>query len=446
MTKYRLIRPRSRFFGTVLFFLFTVFALSSCKDDKELGLEVQPEGGIIGLAYSDTFTVEAFTIKEDSLITDGRSLNIIGRYVDNVFGYHQANIVTQLELASSLDFDNPADIVVDSVVLALAYNNSYGDVSQPQSFKIFEITEDLSLTEDYQYSRIPLFNAVEIGSLENHVPKVLDSVTVKGIREPAQLRIPLDVNMMRAKLIESGTAIYEDNDAFQEHFKGLYITSSYNGQGTNGAMLYFNALSSFTRVTMYYRDLAIDDTLELEYLIDDSSARYTEFIHNYSNSIVNDVIGEADKGKDNLFVQSMAGLKVRLDFPTLENLVDDGPVIINKAEITFHLEDNSTGVFPGHQQLFLANILEDGTADLVLDQFEGTAHFGGSLDLTTLDYTFNITRHVQELLKTHLDGGEYNYGMFLVAGGGSVNANRTILKGLEHPTGPVTFTISYTPL
>ncbi len=446
MTKYHFLRPRSRFIGTVLFYFVFVLALSSCKDDKELGLEVQPVDGQIGIVV-DSLTVEAFTEQEDSLWTDGRSINLIGRVSDPVFGDHQSSLITQLELSNAIDLSNVNDLVVDSVILSLAYTaNAYGDVTVPLSFRVFEVTENLSIEDDYQFNRAPQVAAVEIGALDNHLPQFLDSVTVNGAREAPQLRIPLDVAYMRTKLLESGSNIYDDIPSFQNHLKGLYVTTIDNGQPA-ASILSVNPSSSFSRMTLYYRNTVDDDTLSLDFLINDSSARYSEFIHDYTVGTVLPFIDAVDMGDDNLYVHSMAGLKSRIDFPDIEDLVANGPIIVNKAEISFYVEDNTTEDFPAHEQLFLARITEDGTTDFVLDQLiELEGHFGGTLDTDSLNYTFNITRHVQELLNTHLDGGEYNYGLFLVPGGGSVNANRTILKGLKDPDQPVTLTISFTPI
>ena len=142
----------------------------------------------------------------------------------------------------------------------------------------------------------------------------------------------------------------------------------------------------------------------------------------------------------------MAGTKSKIKFPFLENFIDKGRVAVNKAEIIFNVEDNSTSTFLSHSSLFLTNIDSAGNAGFLIDQFEGTDHYGGTYNSSTKQYIFNVTRHVQYLLSNYYEGKNLNYGMYLMGGGKAVNANRTILKGNKNPGGALKMKISYTPL
>ena len=85
-------------------------------------------------------------------------------------------------------------------------------------------------------------------------------------------------------------------------------------------------------------------------------------------------------------------------------------------------------------------------AGFLIDQFEGVDHYGGTYNSTSKQFTFNITRHIQFMLSKYYEGENYNFGMYLMAGGKAVTANRTILKGNKNINGGVKFKISYTPL
>ena len=52
---------------------------------------------------------------------------------------------------------------------------------------------------------------------------------------------------------------------------------------------------------------------------------------------------------------------------------------------------------------------------------------------------------MQQLLKNYNNGNDKFYGFALVAGGASVNANRTILGGPESANGAIKLKIYYSP-
>ncbi|MFB0924635.1 MAG: hypothetical protein QMB65_05035, partial [Vicingaceae bacterium] len=55
------------------------------------------------------------------------------------------------------------------------------------------------------------------------------------------------------------------------------------------------------------------------------------------------------------------------------------------------------------------------------------AHFGGTYDSGTKSYTFNITRHLHQILTSTTPF----YGMYLVSNGAKTEANRVILGSGE---------------
>jgi uncharacterized protein YgbK (DUF1537 family) len=65
----------------------------------------------------------------------------------------------------------------------------------------------------------------------------------------------------------------------------------------------------------------------------------------------------------------------------------------------------------------------------IIDASEASSYYGGSYNSTNKEYTFNIARHVQQTLTKIVEEGGKDYGLFLVAGGSTSNAQRTLLKG-----------------
>ncbi|HKC36608.1 MAG TPA: DUF4270 family protein, partial [Chitinophagaceae bacterium] len=73
--------------GTLLF--------ASCNDPDIVGLDVQPAGDQINLTFTDTATLQTYSIREDSLRTDEVSQFLLGSYTDSVFGRTDASIYAQ---------------------------------------------------------------------------------------------------------------------------------------------------------------------------------------------------------------------------------------------------------------------------------------------------------------------------------------------------------------
>ena len=63
-----MIKLHNRYFPALL--IAGGFLLNSCSKPDDLGIEVQPVGDVPGVYFTDTLTVIAETIKEDSLRSD----------------------------------------------------------------------------------------------------------------------------------------------------------------------------------------------------------------------------------------------------------------------------------------------------------------------------------------------------------------------------------------
>ena len=69
--------------------LAIIFALSlaSCNKEPDLiGIDLLPDSDYLNLSFTDTSTIIAYTVREDSLRTDELSANLLGYMNDPVFG------------------------------------------------------------------------------------------------------------------------------------------------------------------------------------------------------------------------------------------------------------------------------------------------------------------------------------------------------------------------
>lgn len=120
----------------------------------------------------------------------------------------------------------------------------------------------------------------------------------------------------------------------------------------------------------------------------------------------------------------MAGYKAKITFDNLDTLrAILNNKVINKATISFSVQDGSQTEFSAHEKLVLVRVNSSGE-NIFLSDFliEGDAYFGGAL--IDEEYQFTITRYLHQLL-TNTD---FTPDLYLLAGGGAVNASRTILE------------------
>jgi len=60
----------------------------------------------------------------------------------------------------------------------------------------------------------------------------------------------------------------------------------------------------------------------------------------YKEEIVRQLVSK-EKSQEFSYVQSLSGTKNKIEIPYIYNLIADGNIAINKAEIVFHVADNT---------------------------------------------------------------------------------------------------------
>jgi hypothetical protein len=419
---------------------------NACKEPDTIGMNIQPMGDQLNVADTN-FRLTAYTKKEDSIRSDETVYNLLGTNDDPVFGKNTASFYTQLRLSA----DNPTfgdTPVVDSVVLSLAYKKLYGDSFALQTVKVYEIARDIYKDSLYYSNREILTMGTVLGS-KTFVPEPNDSVAIYSDTVAPHLRINLNKQWAKQKFLDAqGSSNLLNNTNFLNYFKGIYVAST--GASGTGAIMGFDLLNSLSRITLYYHNNT-QDSLKYNFVINENCARINHFSHSkyyYADPYLrSEISGGADtvKGDSILYIQSMAGLKVRIEFPTLKDLVKYGKIAVNKADLIVSLDDNDYTVssYAPPPQLVLIEEL-DGKIRFLLDQYEGMTFYGGAYNSSKKEYKFNIARHIQQII----DGAKDNLGLSLIVWTADRpnSANRVVLKGPKRKTGNLRLEITYTKL
>lgn len=428
---------------TRLFFLlgFVIF-LSSCEDEPDLiGLGLQPQNDRLGLAYSDTTSIVAYSMIEDSLRSNF-SPSLLGTYNDPVFGNTSASIFTQARLSdNNVTFgSNPT---FDSLVMFLPYTGSYMynsiyEKPYPLNIKIYEVDQKMSSDSIYYGDKLlPYVNTV-LANL-TFTPNTKDSIVYNGEKLPPMLVVKFSNNILGNKLLNAAPANFTDNDAFTSFMKGLFIKAMplATNQQNKGSILYFNLYNSpLAKMTLYYKK-NVTDTFSSKYnfVFNEKNIKYTNFNHyGYTNAhpdLKNQIgiggVPDTSLGQQKLYLQSMGGIKLKLKFPYLREWVNNKKIIVNEAVLVLKNADLNDKNTPPNL-LAILKLVANGKTELLPDFYaEGPSFFDATYNSTSREYRIRITRYIQQMLNTN----EADYGLYMFVDSRRTTANRFMFYGTD---------------
>ena len=425
-------------FSNYSFFLLIIFSvlfsLNSCKEPDEIGLE-QVTSQKLNVRFTDTTRIIAYAVKEDSIQTTATSLNLVGKTDDPIFGKTSAGFYTQYQLPFT-DLTFGTNPVLDSMVLTLAYDGYYGDITKQQTINIYELSEDLDISKTYYSIDKKALKPVKVGT-KTFYPRPKDSIIIDSVKTAPHLRITL-CSVFADKFLYAQNSDLQNNTAFVKFFKGLYITADSNSEGN--AMLYFNMASSLSRIKLYYHNKEIDSTF-IYFYVNSLCPRFNSFNHHGYTSADSKLKKQIDKsdtslGNQILYLQASGGIKTKILFPDLTksyNISGKDNIAINKAELVIKPDielSGDTSIYKIPSQLTILRLSSDNTLLIPNDYYVGTTYYGGTYNKTKNEYRFNISLYIQDLLNKKITTDKC---LYLLADRYTVNANRVIISGPKQP-------------
>ncbi len=420
--------------ATLLTGLLLLLALFACKKDPyEIGIDLLPASDTLNVRSTDTCTVEAFSMLQDSMRTDKSTSLIMGSMIDPVFGKITSSFYSQLRLQTEgVDFGkNP---VLDSLVLMMVYNGYYGDTLTKQNVKVYEISQDFEYDSTF-FSNQNLGTYPTLLADQDFIPNITDSVSVGGTKVVAHLRINLNklTNYLGNKILNAPASALATNSAFIKFMKGLYVQSTpVNGKG---ALMNFSITNGVSKMVAYFHngDDPQDDSLHYDILMNESCAHFTHIEHNGYLDARQDLKQQllnhdSAQGANQLFLQGMAGVKVKLKFPYMKNFGLGKVVAINEAILELkNLETDTTYSPP--PSLIMIRQDSVGRIGYMVDENEGSSYFGGTYNETTRSYYFRLTQHMQKVL---LNSYSNHFDIYIVVNNpirSTMTPNRIVLGG-----------------
>lgn len=449
----RAIKP-AKFF-LILLVGFSIL-VTSCNKSSVVGLDVQPSSDILGIIYTDTTTLETKTVREDSLRTDELQIltgdALLGKYIDPVFDTTSSSIYTQVRLPSSISATSfGTNPICDSIVLSLIYNPAYYGKKErkAQTVNVYQVLDDIPVGAKYSNASFNHFPTDLTMGGYSFIPRPMDSVSVMGVKVKPQLRIKLDNDLGNTLLENQTTGNLISNASFQAFLKGLYITTENTDFANSGDGNILHFMMGDSKMTVYYHSQE-NDSLNYDFSLG-SVARFMHFSHDYTsaNPELSAQLSANPPAQDTVvFIQSLAGVKTKVEMPTLMDLVKTSPVAINKAELVIKVGSSSAyqlDTFAAPPTLIVFGINDDGSSYVLPDYTEIPYFYNGNYNTSTHEYHLIITRYLQQVL----DGKRKNNGLYLLVPHLSAvtGANRvTIGGGGSSSAYRMKFNITYTKL
>jgi len=273
-----------------------------------------------------------------------------------------------------------------------------------------------------------------------------DSTTIKLGTEtiiiPPHIRIPMNQTFMALLYGGETRGDFASQTAFKKAFKGLVIVDETNYNEGEGAIAYIRLNSDVSAVTAYYGDsLAVDFPILGGVNGIDASYNYYQQIQRPAT-----LVQTAFKGshRDTGYLQPLGGTKLRIELPNLFEVLNNPKIAINGANIQFTvLEGSSNETYSLPLNLALVNSDSLGKNAFLRDQIvETSAYYDGKLN--NKSYSFNIVRHLQNLLIQYKNGSNLNYGMNLIIPADNPLTAERIILNTKKNSGNFKLKLTYT--
>lgn len=400
-----------------------VFVLSflSCKkinEATELGGDLVPAVDNINTFEAVLNTETDNRIFGDTTRTYYTDNVALGKINDPVFGKTSADVY--FNVSSSAYGTNPFDslIGIDSVILSLAYLNTYGDTNSQHSVSVYEIAQNSNFSDtiNYYYNANRQSEFAITGSALGS-----KTFTTAGLKDSIQLirpgdttkvanviRIPLSNNLgTRFSTYDTAASTnggFHNDSLFKTLFRGFKIKSE-SSTGTGG-LVYLSLSDQKTQLTVYYKKTLNGKPDTTSFHFYHTTRGQANLITrtpegNYAGTLGNSTPNDAE-----LYIQSAPGTYASVVIPGLDTLKNK---VVHRAELVAYrvsTPGDRSDIFTPPTQLFLDRKHADTALLLEKDiamNSDGSLNFqtfGGSLKLDNT-YRFNITRYVQEIITRH---------------------------------------------
>jgi len=419
-----------------------IVGLASCEyNDNALGTDVLPPGDNV-ITYLDTiFEIDAYTMRGKPTVSSevtysATRLMLLGSMEDTIIGKSTAELVSQFNSTST--YQAAENLEIDSMFLALYIYDFLGDTEQDINLSVYEFTERIYLDSEHEY-----YSDYDIEGKYNPVPLVQKVIT--PVNGTTYILLIEDQDFIDKFLaVQSDTNVFYNDSIFKDYFNGFYITAE--SLSSSGTMARVQLANTQSRLTMRYANDStdVDSTAERDFSfahfsIDQYiSQKINIFEHDYTGTELEGIIDDEQANSPYSYVQGMSGVNTRYSFASLQEWMDQNPLIINSATMIFDVvPEQESGILYDDlpDRLMIKTILDDDAYEPLYDYFvllsNDPSRFGGykkadskgMFSDTTYTYRFNMGLHFQNML----DGNKLENDFILQIDDGEINPKYSML-------------------
>lgn len=376
--------------GHFLLALLAVFCMAGCNtDETEIGLNLQDPSTIYQGVRDTLYADIAMSVRDDSLLTSGYSMGIVGNYSDTAFGKMTSVIYSQVALPNSTGITFDESSVIDSVVLTLATHGFFpGNANSTYNlhFEIKQLAEQVYTDSSYYSTDVRLTNESMVFYSDSKNYSAVDSII--------SFRMSDDF-----KTLLQGRHTEEE---FLENMKGIRIRIL--DSDSDPCMVTVNWAAAKTCMTVYYH--FVDNPADsLTYTLKVGEANhFTNFTHDYTGTTLG---ADSLAGLHRLYFEPLGGYNLKLGFANAVAAFREAHpyAAIHYAELLLPLTADSDSDRP--DRILASRYMSDGSVfpiDDLIDTYTYSG-FDGSYDTVRNCYRMRVTMHTQMLLRDGEDRG-----------------------------------------
>ncbi len=380
--------------------------LISCDFNEDIGSVSIGEGFINSettFAMVDTFTVGMSTVLLDSVRTSGKGVIWVGRYRDedlgtiNTSGYFTFGVPSEFAVESKDVFDSLSLIMTYAPVY-------YGDTTSMQTIDVYRLNAELKGDENGY-----LWNNSQISYIESPIGSKTFLPTPKSGKK-LQIRLSDDIGLRIFDMMKTKKDTVKSVELFRSFFKGMVLKAGEK----NGTILQFNGDTSVTVMLHFHRVNLEKEKYSVYFPLEESSLVFNRVEADRSETPVRDIKTRREeipsaKSAYKTYVQSGTGLLTRVDFPSMQRLMEfDRKYVIMKAEMVLYPEPGTYDKVDLPPQLVLYHT--DKTNQIVSEIVgDDNSVIAASLKIDKAYhedtyYTFDITNFLKtEIADAHFD-------------------------------------------
>ena len=299
--------------------ILSLLFLVKCNDKPDeltLGEEYIESGTNLNLI--DTFSVSLSTVIIDTIVTSGTDRMLVGNFNDNIFGKISSKSYFQIGIPDSFDVEE--DEIYDSLVLNIKYDSYYfGDTTRIQKIFVHQLNENIDFNNGEVLTSHSSFNynSTPVGTIAFYPEPNKTSDTLK-------IKISDVIGNDLFDKLKSNSVILSNNESFINYFHGFVLKED---DSYEGSIIGFKGNGDDVELILYTRKEVIStEKTKYEFRLEDGTKQFNNIYHDFSATQLNNLVEQryelpSVESSGLTFLQGGIGLAIRIDFPSLQEIL-----------------------------------------------------------------------------------------------------------------------------